>query len=168
MQPLWPQGCLLGGENATLALNHLTHSCRTSLWEGFPHNMKPDPSRWACCCVSPMVGGLHSSISFLPIWGSANTLPQTCAYMSIQPMRKKTSVGRDVTCRHLLKHLDSWIPSPHWGAHGNQSHSSVINAAPLRRAMHARAEWCGASLILAYMHTRHYCFMFQGCRVHIW
>lgn len=49
----------------------------------------------------------------LPIWRSVNTLPQTCAYMSIQPMRKKTSVGRDVTCRHLLKHLDSWIPSPH-------------------------------------------------------
>lgn len=33
---------------------------------------------------------------------------------------------------------------------------------------YARAEWCGALLILAYMHTRHYCFMFQGCRVHIW
>lgn len=135
MQPLWPQGCLLGGENATLALNHLTHSCPASLWEGFPHNMKPDPSLWACCCESPMVGGFHSPISLHPIWRSANMLPQTCAYTSIQTMRKKTSVGRDATCQHLLKHLDSWIPFPHWGVQGNQSLSGVINAAPLRKTM---------------------------------
>lgn len=67
MQPLWPRGCLRGGENATLALNHLAQSRRASLWEGFPHNMKPDPSRWACGCVSPMVGGFHSPITRLPI-----------------------------------------------------------------------------------------------------
>lgn len=139
MQPLWPQGCLLRGENATLALNHLTHSCRASLWEGFLHNMKPDPSRWACCCVTPLVGGFHSSFSPLPIGRSVNTLPQTCAYMSIQPMQKKTSV----TCRHLLKHLDSWIPTPHWGVHGNQRHSSAINAMPLRKTVDARTKCCG-------------------------
>lgn len=86
-----------------------------------------------------------------PIWRSANALPQICAYISVQPRRKKTSVGRNVTCRHLLKHLDSWILSPYWGVHGNQSHSSVINAALLR----IHAYW-SRILILAYIHTRHY------------
>lgn len=131
--------------------------------------MKPDHSWWACCCISPMVCSFcPSNTSPLSIWRSANMLPQTCAYMSIQPMRKKTSVGRDVTCWHLPKHLDSWIPSPHWAVHGNQSHSSVINAMLLRKTMHVEALCCWASLILAYMHTRHYWFVFQGCRVHIW
>lgn len=51
MQPLWPRGRLLPAENATLALNHLTHSCCAGLWEGFPHNIKPVPSWWECSCA---------------------------------------------------------------------------------------------------------------------
>lgn len=31
----WPRGCLLSGENATLALNHPTDTCCTGLWEGY-------------------------------------------------------------------------------------------------------------------------------------
>lgn len=47
-------GCLLPAENATLALHHLTHGCCASLWEGFPHNMKPAPSCWGCTSAQPL------------------------------------------------------------------------------------------------------------------
>lgn len=86
--------------------------------------------------------GWGLSLLYFPSGRAVNTLPQTCAYMSIQSMRKKTSVGRNVTCRHLLEHLDSWIPTPHWGVHGNQRHSGEIYALPFMKTACAIAEWC--------------------------
>lgn len=112
MQPLWPQGCPLGGENATLALNHLAQSCCASPWEGFPHNMKPDPSRWACCCVSPMVG---DSISPLPLLSCRRPV-LICQF---SPCGKRPQLGATLLADTCWNIWISWIPSLHCGVRGN-------------------------------------------------
>lgn len=110
--------------------------------------------------------GWGLSLLYFPSGRSVNTLPQTCAYMSILSMRKKTSVGCNVTCRHLLEHLDSWIPTPHWGVHGNQRHSGGISAMPFRKTACARAECCSILLTLACIPAILQCFsMFHVSRL---
>lgn len=90
MQPLWPQGCLLPAENATLALNHRTHSCHASLWEGFPHNMKPVPSLWGCGCADPGAGGGRFPSSITPPKVREYALLLLC---QLSPCGKRAQLG---------------------------------------------------------------------------
>lgn len=151
MQPFWPQGCLLSGENATLALNHLAHTCCTSLWEVFPHDTSPDPRRWPSFGVSLLwlrAGALLCHFFLLWLEDQRVYCLQPVLVCQSNPGKKRKvtpTVGCSVTYWHLLKHLDSWIPSRPWEVLCNQSHSSVINATPLRKSTHGKEKkrWGG-------------------------
>lgn len=166
MQPFWPQGCLLSRENAALALNHLAHTCCTDLWEVFLHNTNPDP-RWWPSVVCPS-RGYRSFCAAIPSFSHLKSSEHAASDLSshanpIHAGEKKhrPPVGCSVTSWHLLKHLDSWIPSLPWEVLCNQSHSSVINAALLRKSTRAAEKWWGGFIDIHWL-------TYHTLLVHVW
>lgn len=80
------------------------------------------------------------------------------------PCGKRAQLGATLhadTCWNIWIH-DS--PSPRWGDRCNQSHSSVINATPLRKTVHGEAATRGfidmhTSLTVSYIKTAHITFV---------
>lgn len=127
-------GCLLPAENATLALNHLTRSCCASLWEGFPHTMKPAPSWWGCTSAEPFppsrLGNMH-----LCLYVNSARVEKDLRWMRRYPPTPVATFGFMSPVPSLNSAGQSEALRWDWGGHKRQSratHGFIHASSPLR------------------------------------